>query len=118
VRDTKSVRACSPQGDATVVSWRPLDGVHPMTTPDDNDHAEAIMKADPEIRRLVAERYGITDPAHLACDTWACHNAPAHLQSRRLMQVGFLLCFLLTEASLVVWPAVPCAVRNPKTLTN
>ncbi|KAG1658854.1 hypothetical protein FOA52_008811 [Chlamydomonas sp. UWO 241] len=76
-------------GDAVVVSWRPLDGVHPMTTPDDNDYAEAIMKADPEIRRLVAKRYGITDPANLACDTWACHNAPAHLQSRRLMQ-GFL----------------------------
>ena len=47
-----------------------LDGVHPMTTPDDNTLAEAIMKADPALRRLLAERYSITDMDKVACDTW------------------------------------------------
>mmetsp|Transcript_22566 Transcript_22566/g.67197 ORF Transcript_22566/g.67197 Transcript_22566/m.67197 type:complete len:731 (-) Transcript_22566:1085-3277(-) len=76
-------------GPDAVVAWRILEGVHPMTTPDDNDLAEAIMKSDPTVLRLVAERYGIRDAAQLACDTWACHNAPKHLNQRRLMQ-GFL----------------------------
>jgi len=72
-----------------VVAWQELPGVQPMTTPDDNATAEEIMKADPEVRRLLRERYAITDMASVACDTWACHGAPDHLNHRRLMQ-GFL----------------------------
>lgn len=65
-----------------------LEGVHPMTTPDDNLHAEAVIKADPRIVALVAERYGVTDVhTQLSIDTWACHDAPGHLHARRLMQV-------------------------------
>lgn len=41
-----------------------------MTTPDDNSLAEEIMKADPTLRRLLAERYGITHMDKVACDTW------------------------------------------------
>lgn len=44
--------------------------MHPMTTPDDNNLAEEIMKADPTLRRLLAERYGMTDMDKVACDTW------------------------------------------------
>ncbi|GAX75117.1 hypothetical protein CEUSTIGMA_g2561.t1 [Chlamydomonas eustigma] len=79
----------SHQGQDRVLQWLKLDGTHPMTTPEDNDMAERIMKADPVLRNLVAQRYGITDMDKVVCDTWACHNAPAHLNSRRLMQ-GFL----------------------------
>eukprot|EP00198_Chlamydomonas_reinhardtii_P010994 XP_001700331.1 copper amine oxidase [Chlamydomonas reinhardtii] len=72
--------------------WRKLEGVHPLTSPDDNSEAEAIMKASPVLRQAVAERYGLSEAEideQLMCDTWACHNAPRHLAGRRLMQ-GFL----------------------------
>lgn len=76
--------------DDTMLEWKLLEGVHPMTTPDDNFYAEAIVKADPRIVALVAERYGVTDvDTQLSVDTWACHDAPDHLNARRLMQ-GFL----------------------------
>ncbi|PNH03386.1 Primary amine oxidase, partial [Tetrabaena socialis] len=78
---------CAPPA---VTSWKNLDGVHPLTSPDDNTEAEAVVKACPRIAQLMAERYGITDIKNqLICDTWACHNAPEHLNHRRLMQ-GFL----------------------------
>mmetsp|Transcript_39335 Transcript_39335/g.87541 ORF Transcript_39335/g.87541 Transcript_39335/m.87541 type:complete len:691 (-) Transcript_39335:902-2974(-) len=73
----------------TLASWKVLEGVHPMTTPDDNCLAEEIMKQDAALRSLLKERYGIEDMSKIACDTWACHNAPPHLNHRRLMQ-GFL----------------------------
>jgi primary-amine oxidase len=47
-----------------------LAGTHPMTTPEDNDMAERIMKADPVLLKLLAERYGITDMDKVVCDTW------------------------------------------------
>lgn len=34
-----------------------LQGVHPLTTPDDNSYAEAVVKADPKIAQLLKERY-------------------------------------------------------------
>ncbi|KAJ9530268.1 hypothetical protein QJQ45_023557, partial [Haematococcus lacustris] len=82
-------------GGARMVTWKELPGVQPMTTPDDNFYAEEIMKADPGLRALLLERYGVTDMALVACDTWACHGAPEHLNHRRLMQ-GFL--YLRTRA--------------------
>lgn len=78
-----------PSGAAEVVQWKNLAGVHPLTTPEDDSYAESIMKKDPTLQRLLRERYGITDLDSLVCDTWACHNAPEHLNHRRLMQ-GFL----------------------------
>nr|WHU50174.1 copper amine oxidase [Chlamydomonas reinhardtii] len=77
---------------AQLLLWRKLEGVHPLTSPDDNSEAEAIMKASPVLRQAVAERYGLSEAEideQLMCDTWACHNAPRHLAGRRLMQ-GFL----------------------------
>jgi primary-amine oxidase len=44
--------------------------MHPLTSPDDNSEAETIVKADPRIAELLAERYGIIDVANqLICDT-------------------------------------------------
>ena len=63
-----------------------------MTTPDDNFYAEDIVKANPRVRALITEKYGISEAEMdevLICDTWALHNAPPHLNHRRLMQ-GFL----------------------------
>jgi hypothetical protein len=63
-----------------------------MTTPDDNFYAEDIVKANPRVRALITEKYGISEADMdevLICDTWALHNAPPHLNHRRLMQ-GFL----------------------------
>lgn len=90
VRLSPTTSAAPEDVSAEVVSWTLLQGVHPLTTPDDNSYAEAVVKADPKIAQLLKERYGITDVAgQLICDTWACHNAPDHLNHRRLMQ-GFL----------------------------
>ncbi|KAG2486353.1 hypothetical protein HYH03_014934 [Edaphochlamys debaryana] len=72
----------------SVESWKMLEGVHPLTSPCDNFEAEAVVKADPRIARLLQERYGASID-QLICDTWACHNAPEHLNHLRLMQ-GFL----------------------------
>ncbi len=49
-----------------------LEGVHPLTSPDDNSEGEAIMKASPVLRRAVAERYGLSEAEideQLVCDT-------------------------------------------------
>lgn len=49
-----------------------LEGVHPLTSPDDNSEAEAIMKASPVLRQAVAERYGLSEAEideQLMCDT-------------------------------------------------
>ncbi|GLI66897.1 hypothetical protein VaNZ11_010924 [Volvox africanus] len=75
---------------AEIESWKILEGLQPLTSPDDNTDAEAVVKSDPRIAQLLKERYGIVDVRNqLICDTWACHNAPEHLNHRRLMQ-GFL----------------------------
>ena len=47
-----------------------------MATPDDCFEAEAIAKADPEVRRLLLERHGVSDMALVACDPWSVHLAP------------------------------------------
>lgn len=47
-----------------------VDGVQPMVTLDDCLEAEDICKADASFQKLMADRYGITDMAVLACDPW------------------------------------------------
>ena len=71
--------------------------MQPVTTPDDNVLAEEVINADAGIRTLVAERYGITDPALIVFDPWTLHGTPAGFKGRRLMQVGLVLfcCFVL-----------------------
>ncbi|KAG2422471.1 hypothetical protein HXX76_015995 [Chlamydomonas incerta] len=81
-----------PPASVALLLWRKLEGVHPLTSPEDNSEAEVIMKASPQLRAAVAARYGLSEAdidEQLVCDTWACHNAPRHLAGRRLMQ-GFL----------------------------
>lgn len=64
-----------------------LEGVQPTTTPNDNLLAEQIIMADPQIRQLCSERYGITDPNLIVFDPWTLHGTPAGFEGRRLMQV-------------------------------
>jgi primary-amine oxidase len=72
---------------ATVVSWEIKEGVQPLATPDDCFDAEAIVKADPTVQKLLAEKYGITDfDSLVVCDPWSVHNPPNHLSQRRLIQ--------------------------------
>ena len=47
-----------------------LEGVQPMVTIEDCVEAEELVKADPSIRALLKERYGVTDMALVACDPW------------------------------------------------
>jgi hypothetical protein len=47
-----------------------LEGVQPMVTIEDCVEAEELVKADPGIRALLKERYGVTDMALVACDPW------------------------------------------------
>ncbi len=42
--------------------------------------------ADPRIRRLMAERYGITDPELIVFDPWSLHGTPDDFKGRRIMQ--------------------------------
>lgn len=64
-----------------------VEGVQPTTTPDDCSLAEHIIMADPRIRQLLAERYGITDPDLVVFDPWSLHGTPEQYKGRRLMQV-------------------------------
>jgi Cu2+-containing amine oxidase len=41
-----------------------------MVTIEDCVEAEEIVKADPGIRRLLKERYGLTDMSMVAADPW------------------------------------------------
>ncbi len=41
-----------------------------MVTIEDCVEAEEIVKADPGIRKLLKERYGLTDMAMVAADPW------------------------------------------------
>ncbi len=49
---------------------------NPIATPDDCFLAEEIAKADPEVKVLLAERYGHTDMELLVCDPWSIHACP------------------------------------------
>jgi primary-amine oxidase len=71
---------------ATVISWTVKPGVQPLATPDDCFDAEAIVKADPAIQKLLADKYGITNMDLVVCDPWSVHLPPAHLKNRRLIQ--------------------------------
>mmetsp|Transcript_22578 Transcript_22578/g.38518 ORF Transcript_22578/g.38518 Transcript_22578/m.38518 type:complete len:752 (-) Transcript_22578:1328-3583(-) len=77
----------------SLVMWEELPGVQPMTTPCEGAEAELIMKADPELTRLVRERYGLSMDS-VCCDGWALHNGPKDLQGRRMLQ-GFMYAHLL-----------------------
>ena len=41
-----------------------------MVSMDDTLECEDIVKADSRVRRMLAERYGITDMASIAADPW------------------------------------------------
>ena len=47
-----------------------VPGVQPMVSMDDTLECEDIVKADSSVRRMLAERYGITDMATIAADPW------------------------------------------------
>lgn len=72
-----------------VVEWTHKPDMQPTTTPDDCVLAEQIIMADPSIRQLLRERYGITDPDLIVFDPWSLHGTPEGFKGRRLMQ-GFL----------------------------
>ena len=67
-----------------------LEGVQPLLTPDDCFLAEEIAKADPKVKELLAERYGIIDlEANLCCDPWSVHctgDEAFDTRSSRLVQ--------------------------------
>ena len=47
-----------------------VPGVQPMVSMDDTLECEDIVKADSSVRRMLGERYGITDMATIAADPW------------------------------------------------
>lgn len=63
--------ALPPGGPAKVSTWVPVPGAHPLASPDDCLEAEAIVKADPGVRKLLREVYGIDDVELVACDPWS-----------------------------------------------
>lgn len=72
---------------ATILSWVQIDGRdmdgQPLATPDDCLEAEAIARADPRVRAVLAER-GVADMSKVAMDPWAIH---AGRWQGRMMQV-------------------------------
>lgn len=68
----------------SLLSWGQVTQGQPVATPDDCNDAEAIAKADPEVQRLLLERYGLSDLTLLAGDPWSVHCPPT---SGRLIQL-------------------------------
>lgn len=60
----------------TVESWVKKDGVNPLATPDDCFESERIAKADPEVQKLLLDKYGISDLSMVVCDPWSVHGPP------------------------------------------
>lgn len=60
----------------SMLSWVVKDHVQPLASPDDCFEAEALVKADPKIQALLAEKYNITDLSKVVCDPWSVHNPP------------------------------------------
>ena len=50
-------------------------GTQPLLTPDDCFLAEDIVQQSDEVKRVLEERYGITDISRVACDPWSVHLA-------------------------------------------
>ena len=60
----------APGGIVTPVIVRQVEGVQPMVTIEDCVEAEEIVKADPGIKRLLKDRYEISDMDMVAADPW------------------------------------------------
>eukprot|EP01025_Chloroclados_australasicus_P031457 TRINITY_DN3179_c0_g5_i1.p1 TRINITY_DN3179_c0_g5~~TRINITY_DN3179_c0_g5_i1.p1 ORF type:complete len:672 (-),score=75.87 TRINITY_DN3179_c0_g5_i1:433-2448(-) len=75
-RDRKAFEATvALEPDAEVSEWVELgEGVQPLASPDDCFLAEEIIKQDPEIAKLVQERYGLNDLSQLVIDPWSVHS--------------------------------------------
>lgn len=64
-----------------------LEGVQPLTTPDDNIECESIVRRDPRVQQLLLERYSVTNMELVICDSWTVHGTPPEHVGKRLMQV-------------------------------
>lgn len=60
----------------------------PMLTPWDCDVAESIVQSNPEVKKALQERYGITDMSRVACDPWSVHIASPEDEELRLTPDG------------------------------
>lgn len=67
----EAVVGLAPGAPAKVSAWTPVPGAQPLASPDDCFEAEAIAKADPGVRKLLEEVYGIQDVEMVACDPWS-----------------------------------------------
>lgn len=61
--------------EGKIESWERKDG-QPLASPDDCLEAEAIVKADPEIIKLLNDVYDVTDLTMVVCDPWSVHLPP------------------------------------------
>ncbi|KAI8472762.1 MAG: copper amine oxidase [Monoraphidium minutum] len=56
-----SIEALVALPSGKVADWKHLEGVEPLASPDDCLEAEAVARADPEVQRLLRERYDVGD---------------------------------------------------------
>ncbi|KAK9802672.1 hypothetical protein WJX73_003875 [Symbiochloris irregularis] len=54
----------------SVALWQQAEGIQPMVSADDTEEAEEIVANDPGVRKILRERYGITDMSMVAADPW------------------------------------------------
>lgn len=71
-----------------VSSVKLVEGMQPLATPDDCLYAEKIVKADVNIQKLLATKYGIVDMKMVVCDPWSVHNPP--IQGRLIQTFMYL----------------------------
>eukprot|EP01041_Mallomonas_annulata_P010298 gene10298-21497_t len=60
----------------SISSWKILEGVHALVSPDDCLESEMIAKSDPLIQDILLNKYGISDMTMVCCDPWSVHNPP------------------------------------------
>jgi hypothetical protein len=102
-----------------VTSWTEIEGSVPLASPDDCADAEAIAREDPEVQRLLKERYGLEDTALVQFDPCGCRLTRPRLTARGVgpraaFDIGACACARCgSRRPRGGWGAPPRGARSP-----
>ena len=81
--------------DGTVTAWKPVPGVQPTMTPDEQAECERAVLADPTFAAALKDQYGVTDTSLVMVDIWST-GYYGHAEEAG-MRLARPLCFLRTD---------------------
>ena len=81
--------------ELTVIAWKPVPGVQPTMTSDEQIECEQAVLASPEFKAALKRQYGIEDTSLVMVDIWSAGNYGS--EEDRTMRLARPLCFLRTD---------------------